>query len=470
MGKIKMRDPDGNLFAVDAAEAREAMQNGWTQDLSGLQQLGKGVSDWAPPIGAGVGAAIGAAGGATGAAIPTMGAGAVPGGVYGGMAGGTLGGLTGSMAREAGYDAFGILKDENPIHMAARIAYDGASGLAGGAMQGVGAVPRVGMAHGAMKGAIGEAQIGTPQTLLDEGIQVSVQGLARVRKLIDAARAQKAAALRRVGQSWRVSPQTFQGAMQRMVSQAERSDIVSPRAKEALQKALAYLDESIGPKVTGGQTTGVLTANGTPYVTPRVVTPAKPLTLARVEEIRAWAAKQIKAYRQANGFAPSGPPDPVELGYRAVEETARNLVNGIRTKAGTVGDMNARISRLIRVGDDLTERLQRPTPVNPVSSSLSMVGGAMPGVAYGAYAGNPMLGAELGLMGAGLGQAANYIGHDPRTLSRIALALQNPSVGRGVMTQLPVRALDAYGRLAGVSDPQARPASPFGDAYPDGTR
>lgn len=444
MGKVRMRNPeDGKVYEFDSSQGREALSRGWTQELSGVQQLGKGVSDMLPPLATTAGAIAG-----------------IPGGPGGMAVGGLYGAGIGATGREMGYDAAGVMKDDSPLAKAARYSYEGAQGLLSGMAQGVGSPARPAIAEGAMKGAIGEAQIGTPQTMLAEGVQVSGNGLARVQKLIDAEKARKAAAMARIGQSWRVSYKTFAGALQRAINQAEQSDVVSPHAKTALQKALAYLEESIGPKVTGGQVTTMVDQYGNPLVTPRVVTPAKPLTLAQVEKMRAWAAKQVKAYRQANGFAPSGPPDPIELGYRAVEETARNLINGIRTKSGTIGDMNARIARLIRVGDDLTERLQRPPVVNPATSTLSVAGGAMPGIAYGMYAHNPALGAELGLLGAGVGQTANYLAHDPRTLSRIALAMRNPSIGRGLMTQLPVRMADAYARLAGASNPQAQPALP----------
>lgn len=453
MGKVRMRNPeDGKVYEFDSAQAKEALANGWSQDLNAGQQIGKGLSDMAPPLMTTAGAISG-----------------IPGGPPGMIAGGLYGAGLGATARELGYNASGVMKDDRLGPMAGRFAYEGAQGLLSGAAQGVGSPARPGMALGTMKGAIGKANVGVPETMMGEGITVSQGGLTRVQRAIDAAKAQKAAALGRVGQSWRVSYKTFEQAMQRAINQAEQSDIVSPRAKEALQKALVHLQESIGPKVTGGQVTTVLDQYGKPMVTPKVTTPAKPMTLAQVEQIRAWAGKQIKAYRQANGFNPSGPPDPVELGYRAVEETARNLVNGIRTSGGTVGDINARISRLIEVGKALTDRLTNPPAVNPAASALTSLGSTVPGIGIGFATHNPMLGAELAVGGGMLGAGMNHLAHDPRTLSRIALAMQNPSIERGLLTQAPVRAADALARLAGMSDPQAKPG-PFGTARPDGTR
>lgn len=453
MGRVRMRNPDdGKVYEFDSRQAREALSHGWSQELNVGQQIGKGLSDMAPPLTTLAGTIAG-----------------IPGGPAGMLAGGLYGAGLGATGRELGYSASGVMKDDRLPAMAGRFAYEGAQGLLSGGGQAFGTPARPALAEAAMKGAIGKAAVGVPNTMLSEGIQVSGAGRAALQKALDAAKAQKAAVLGRVGQSWRVSYKTFEQAMQRAINQVEQADIVSPRAKDALQKALAHLEESIGPKVTGGQVTQVLDQYGKPMVTPRVVTPAKPLTLAQVEKIRAWAGKQIKAYRQANGFAPSGPPDPVELGYQAVEETARNLVNNIRTPKGTVGDINARISRLIDAGKALEDRLINPAAVNPASAAVSTLGGAVPGVAYGMYAHNPMLGAELGLLGSGLGNAMNYYAHDPRTLSRIALAMQQPSAGRGLATQLPVRAVDAFARLAGMSDPQAKPG-PFGTVNPDGSQ
>ena len=451
MGRVRMRNPDdGKVYEFDSAQGREALANGWSQDLNAGQQIGKGLSDMAPALGATAGAIIG-----------------VPGGPAGMAAGGLYGAGLGATGRELGYSASGVMKDDRLPQMAGRFAYEGAQGLMSGLGQSVGSVARPGMALGTMKGAIGKAEMGVPEAMMSEGITVNPAGLTRVQRAIDAAKAQKAAVLGRVGQSWRVSYKTFEQAMQRAINQAEQSDIVSPRARDALQKALQHLQGSVGPKVTGGQVTQVLDQYGRPMVTPVVTTPAKPMTLAQVEQIRAWAGKQIKAYRQANGFAPSGPPDPIELGYQAVEETARNLVNGIRTTGGTVGDINARISKLIEVGKALTDRLTNPPAVNPAASAMSSLASTVPGVGIGFATHNPVLGAEIALGGGALGAGMNHLAHDPATLSRIALAMQQPNVQRGLFTQAPVRLADVYGRLMGFSDPQAKPG-PFGTVGPEG--
>lgn len=457
MGKVKMRNVhDGHVYEFDAGpnnvELRKAIDSGdWTQELSPVQTAVKGVSDWAPPLLTTAGVVAG-----------------IPGGPAGMAVGGLQGAGYGATAREIGYNAAGIQKDDRLPQMMGRFAYEGSQGLLSGLAQGVGTPARPGMATSLMKRAVGEAQPEVEQKIIRNGIPVSAAGRRMAQTVLNDLMATKQQILDHWNQAgttftWKSLRDAIRGESRRLAQE----DVLSTSNEAGLNQALAELEKKLGPVFKGKgpiedpMQVGEVTLGKAKRVVER---PGAKLTPTMLERIRKYADRQISVYERMRMGQNLTEPSPLEYGYRRIADQARSMLNRLSHPATgqTLDEVNQRIGEMRDVGRAVTTQLRRGTQGRDLLSAG--VGAATTGGAS-LWAHDPMRAMLLGIPGA----AAGYATSNPELLSKTAIAMSRPSIARGLATQAPVRIADVYARMLGLSNPQAQ-AGAFGTAKPDGSQ
>lgn len=463
MGKVRMRSVhDGNLYEFDAGRdnevLRKAISSGdWTQELNTGQQIVKGVSDWAPAIGAGVGAVAGATGGGA-AGLPLAGVGAIPGAAVGGAAGGLQGALLGASARELGYGAAGIMKDDRLGPMAGRFAAEGAQGILTGLGQGVGSQPHPAIAESMMKRAVGNAQPEIEREMVARGIPVSPQGRVAAQKAILAAKAEKKALLEwasgpdGVRVSWKHIRETLANAARR----ASEADPISVNAETALNHALKIARYKSRQFITQALRAGQreLPANEDAVLTP-----------AQIERIRRNADNHVAYYEKirmgTGNSTPSAEPSPMEGAYKMIADRMRTILNEMRHPATgrSLEDINREIGTYSDIHRTVTKALAR----GHGRDLLSAGAGASLSAAPALWSHDPMRAMVMGIPGAAVGYATS----NPQLLSQGAVSLARPSMVRGAFGQVPGQAAGLAARLMGISDPSLKPSPLPDDLKPD---
>lgn len=474
--KVKMRNMrDGQVYEFDPGPANkylhEAINSGdWQQELSPFQSTVKMGADMMPPVLGTLGTVAGATGGAITGGAPTFGAGTVPGGVGGGFMGGALGGGMGQMGKEALYGLAGIEMDPNPMHRAARIAQESATGGLLGTLQGLGQVARPEAAQSVMRSAIRtEAAPGVEETLLSRGLTMTRQGMKKAQQLMDGLRNEKMALIdahEQQGTKW--TWKMLGGVLNRRVSELRTADAIGTADEHAFEQAMKVLRSKFGRTLAPRHATTVADpmALGNVNLGRRaVVSPATDITPTMLERIRVFADNQVTGYEKMRLSKNVETPAPMEQAYRMIADQARSMLNRLADPATgrTLETVNDEISSLANAHKAIGQTLSRGG-VGGQDMVSAGVGAATP-LAVGLMSHDPMRGAGLAIPGAALGYATS----NPALRSALALNLNNPSIGRGLLTQAPGQAAALFARLSGMGDPTAR-AGAFGTAKPDGSQ
>lgn len=408
------------------------------QTLSLPQMATKTVADALPGALSGVGAVTGFGGGASAGGL-----GAIPGTVWGG----TQGALLGQGGKEALYGLAGLEPDTRPLQTAARYAGAGLEGMANGLMQGFGGQPARGLAVGAMKSAVGNAQPLVEEKMVERGIPATRAGLMAARKAIQAAKEQKRALIAwatgpdGVRVSWRHFRETLAGASRR----AAESDPLSMANEQAINKALSIARHKMSTIFAQsararGEAPFVAAGSEDAVLTPK-----------QVEAIRKYAADEVTAYERIrmgkDASAAGSQPSPMEGAYRALAERAQTILNQMTdpVTGRSLESINKDIGDHVDIHRAITGVLKR----GGHKDALLAGAGALPGAMLGTWRHDP---AAMALGTAA--PVAIYAATNPGLKSQMALNLARRSAARGAAAQAIPQAAGAAAALAGLGDPR----------------
>lgn len=475
MGKVRMRNVrDGKVYTFDAGPQnsvlRKAIESGdWQQELSGPQHVAKFVGDMMPPAAGMLGAAVGATGGAVGGA-PAMGVGAIPGGVVGGFAGGATGGVLGQMGKEAMYGLAGIEKDNRPLQVAGRLAYEGATGGLGGAMGGLAQPARPDMAQSLMRSSIRTtAPPDVENTMLQRGLTMTRAGLAKAAKGLNSLRQEKLSFLTDMEQtgakwSWRGLEQT----LRREVNNLRSADAIGTADEAAFANALKTLRAKYGRVLAPRHAATVadpMEVGGVNLGRRAVLREPQQITPSLMERIRLFADGKVRGYEKMRVGQNVETPSPDEQAYRLIADRARAFINNMAHPASgrTMQQINDEISALTRARTTILKTLSAPGVGG--RDVFSAGTGAALTASGPLMAGHIPQAAGAAIPGALLG----YATANPALRSMAALSMNAPSVGRGLLAQTPAQLAGLYGNMMGYGDPTAHKGA-FGTARPDGSQ
>lgn len=290
-------------------------------------------------------------------------------------------------------------------------------------------------------------------TMRQFGITADRAGINRADRLIGQLRAEKDALISWADQnaprfSWKNFRELIAGATQR----AGAEDILSVRGEQAMARVMRILGYK-ADRIAAASGRAADAASGEPQ-----------LGMQELERIRARADRMVTYYQQRALGQNPGPPSPLEDAYAAVANMARQTLNRLSSPVNgrTLEQINDEISRLVDAKGAVTRSVANPQRGRDIASAT--IGAATTGGAA-LWSHDPARAALLALPGA----AAGYATSNPSLLSRTAIALNNPSVARGIAAQSIPQSLGLIGNMMGMADPTAR-AGAFGTAKPDGSQ